>query len=113
MNDLRALARQHNVLNRPEKTGHMVTVAQLRAALASLPDEAYVVLQKDSEGNGYSPLAVDGEDRTPAAYPVWYVPDSTWAGEVYNLEPDPDEADEDRFEPRPGDLFAVVLTPVN
>ena len=36
-----------------------------------------VVLQKDSEGNGYSPLA--GAD--PEAV---YIPDSTWSGDVYS-----------------------------
>lgn len=109
--DLRSLAHQHNVLNQPEKTDHMVTVAQLRKALAGLPDEAFVVLQKDGEGNGYSPLAIDS-DRRPRVDPAWYVPDSTWSGEVYDLR-DAETLDGEEFEPGPGDLLAVVLAPVN
>jgi hypothetical protein len=37
-----------------------------------------VVMSKDSEGNGFSPLAEIGEQL--------YVPDSTWSGEVHSLD---------------------------
>lgn len=38
-----------------------------------------LILQKDSEGNGFSPLS--GID-----FNVVYIPDSTWSGEVYSLD---------------------------
>jgi len=33
-----------------------MNIKQLKESIANLPDEMEVVLQKDSEGNGYSPL---------------------------------------------------------
>lgn len=54
-----------------------MTVKELIEELQSLPAEAEVILQKDSEGNGYSPCAgVDG--------PVRYKPESTWSGQAYD-----------------------------
>ena len=68
-----------------------------------------VILQKDAEGNGYSPLyAVDGN--------AIYVPDSTWHGEIYSVEWSADEA---CMEPNEWDEFkksnpkCVVLVPIN
>jgi hypothetical protein len=52
-----------------------MNVGELRAALADLPADMLVILQKDSEGNGYSPLS-DAEDGL-------YEAESTWSGEVY------------------------------
>ena len=52
-----------------------MTVAELIEALAKLPPTLEVILQKDAEGNGYSPLeAVDAE--------AIYQPDSTYSGDV-------------------------------
>lgn len=55
-----------------------MTVKELKEAIANLPDEMEVVLQKDAEGNGYSPL----EDVDPNAV---YIPNSTWSGDVYSM----------------------------
>lgn len=52
-----------------------LTVADLRALLGGLPDDALVVLSKDAEGNGHSPLAVGGE--------AMYDAETTWSGEIY------------------------------
>lgn len=53
-----------------------MTVKDLREELAGLPDEMIVVMAKDGEGNGFSPLAdVDGENKA-------YQADTTWSGEV-------------------------------
>lgn len=106
---LAQLVARYNVDLRPADVGHMVTVAQLRAALANFPDDAYVVLAKDPEGNGYSPLSINSDD-TPSVEAVWYLPECTWAGEVAPIGPD---GDGDIHEPRPGDLIAVCLDPVN
>lgn len=56
-----------------------MTVAELIEELKKLPPESEVILQKDAEGNGYSPLhAVDGN--------AIYEPDTTWSGTVYSTE---------------------------
>jgi hypothetical protein len=50
-----------------------MTVGELRAQLASLPEDMQVVLSKDGEGNGYSPL-----DQATTGL---YEPETTWSGE--------------------------------
>ena len=59
-----------------ERSTTAMNVKELRDALAGLPDDMPVILQKDAEGNGYSPLyGVDGENAA-------YVARTTWDGEV-------------------------------
>jgi hypothetical protein len=70
-----------------------MTTHQLAAMLLSGPDLP-AIIQKDSEGNGYSPLA--GIDA------AFYVADTTWSGEAYREEDKPDDA-----------VPCVVLYPVN
>lgn len=55
-----------------------MTVKELKEAIANLPDEMEVFLQKDPEGNGYSPLA--GTD-----FDAVYVPNSNSSGDVYSI----------------------------
>ncbi len=57
-----------------------LTVKDLRDLLDGLPDDMLVVLSKDAEGNGYSPLE--------EAEQAMYLPESSWAGERY---PTPEE----------------------
>ena len=71
-----------------------MTVTELSALLATLPGDALVVLAKDGEGNGYSPLA----DHEIGAYD----PETTWCGEFRKCAP-----------ARAGDVLAVCLCPVN
>lgn len=59
--------------------------------------EKEVVMSKDGEGNGFSPLS----DVAHALY----VPDSTWSGEVYNTD-EKEEAGEEAKE-------VVILWPTN
>lgn len=59
-------------LNRTEEP---LTVGALRAHLALYPDDQVVILSSDGEGNKHSPLA--------GVYEGIYVPESTWAGDVY------------------------------
>ena len=83
-------------------------VSELMDRLAELPEDAEVIMQKDGEGNGYSPLyEVDGN--------AIYVPKSTWSGDVYSTEWTANDADMDKDEwaqmlkkPR-----CVVLAPTN
>ena len=82
-------------------------VSELKEVLANLPDDLELIVQKDSEGNGYSPLE--------GAEVAIYVPDSKYSGDVYDLEwsaedcaMEDDEYKEMRRRPR-----CVVLYPVN
>lgn len=51
-------------------------VKELKRILSKLPDDLLVVLQKDVEGNGYSPLnRIDGVNNV-------YAKESTWNGRV-------------------------------
>jgi hypothetical protein len=73
-----------------------VTAGQLRAWLTDIPDDAEIVMAKDVEGNGFSPLA----DVEPNAR---YVPDTPWSGWVPCSDaPDPD-----------GMKRVVILWPTN
>lgn len=84
-----------------------MTVADLQAALASLPPDMPVVLAKDAEGNGHSPLA--------ATDPSMYAADTTWSGEHYMTEDDRQAQDDpDEYNPAPDDAVpALFLWPVN
>ena len=53
-------------------------VKDLIKTLQSADPDTEVIIQADSEGNGYSPCA--------GAELAIYVPDSSWGGEVYNLD---------------------------
>jgi hypothetical protein len=53
-----------------------MNVKELKLALAGLPDDMEIILQKDGEGNDYSPLA---ETDTNAIY----IPNTSW----YHLNP--------------------------
>ena len=62
-----------------------MTVQELIAELKKLPPESQVIMQKDAEGNGYSPLAaVDGN--------AIYQADTTWHGHVMSTDWTADEA---------------------
>jgi hypothetical protein len=56
-----------------------MTIKELKEVIANLPDEMEVVLQKDSEGNGYSPLGGADPDAV-------YIAQTTWYGDVYSME---------------------------
>lgn len=91
-----------------------MTVGELLDALADQPRDRLVIMSKDAEGNGFSPLADVSESM--------YLPDSTWSGETYPTDEfldarlsDPDESEgwleDDRA---PADAVRVVeLGPVN
>lgn len=85
-----------------------MNVKQLKEAIANLPDDMEVILQKDSEGNGYSPL----KNVDPEAI---YFPHTTWYGDVYSLhwsshDADMSVAEWEEFKKRPR---ALILAPVN
>lgn len=87
-----------------------LTLGELRnrlAALDDLPDDTLVVLAKDGEGNGYSPLEALEEGR--------YLPENTWSGEHYMTEEQRlAQSDPDDYDPAPEEAVqAVFLWPVN
>ncbi|MEW2267875.1 hypothetical protein [Streptomyces sp. NPDC047868] len=57
-----------------------MTLAELRQQLdaLNLPDDTIVILAKDAEGNGHSPLV--------EADHAMYLADTTWSGERYMPE---------------------------
>ncbi len=72
-----------------------MTVKELIDALVEFGDDTLVVLAKDAEGNGFSPLAeYSGES---------YIAETSYSGELADYE------DEDQA----GGVPAVVLWPIN
>lgn len=95
------------------ETDHYITVATLRELLAGEPDDALVVMSKDSEGNGFSPFSEIGTGR--------YVAESSWAGHLADEGEDGEEPGEDDVvlggvddeESAEQGMACIVLWPVN
>ncbi len=88
-----------------------MTVKELKKFLENLPkeyDKAKVILQKDREGNGYSPLA--GAD-----FDCIYVPENPWSGEIISTNWSADDAcmDEKEWKDFKKQPRCLVLFPVN
>jgi hypothetical protein len=91
------------------------TAGELADYLAAQPRDRKVILRKDAEGNGHSPLA--------KAWEGFYEPDSTYSGEVYPTAEDvaswvaagewTEEDAADLYEPGDKAERVVVLGPVN
>jgi hypothetical protein len=86
-----------------------MTVGELRTLLLEAADDDVVVLAKDAEGNGHSPLA--------GGWLCTYVPDSTWSGDVYMRDLTDDArkegyTEEDVYEGS-GGVAGFVLSPTN
>lgn len=79
---------------------YVLTAGALIEALRTVPPDTPVVMSKDAEGNGYSPLS------SAEVTGYVYEPDSTWSGEVHDTT-DPD------YEPDDQDVPVVLLGPVN
>ena len=85
-----------------------MTVRDLIDSLSGVPLDAEVILQKDPEGNGYSPLA--GVFTT-----CIYSPETTWGGEIKDTDWTADEAcaDEDDWEEFKKRPRCLLLYPIN
>lgn len=83
-------------------------VKQLIRLLSSCDQNAEVILQKDAEGNGYSPLS--GADHEAV-----YVPENTWSGNVFSTGWTADDAcmEEAEWKRLMKRKRCVVLHPVN
>jgi hypothetical protein len=83
-------------------------VKQLIKELSKLDPDSEVIMQKDSEGNYYSPLyCVDGN--------AVYVPDSTWSGVVYSRDWNADDCcmEDAEYKKVMKKKSCCVLAPVN
>jgi hypothetical protein len=85
-----------------------MTVKKLKEAIVNLPDEMEVVLQKDAEGNGYSPLSGADPDAV-------YISETTWYGDVYSMDCTADDAcmTDEEWEDIKSKPRTLILHPVN
>lgn len=83
-------------------------VKELIRELQLLDPEMEVILQKDGEGNNYSPL--EGVDENCV-----YIAETTWYGDVYDTSWTAEDADmnEEDWQEILAKPRAVVLYPVN
>ena len=85
-----------------------MTVKELIEELRTMPQDAQVILQKDTEGNGYSPLAVvDGN--------TVYIAKNSYMGEAYDCSWTAEEAcmSEEEWASIIAQPRCVVLAPVD
>lgn len=84
-----------------------MTLAELRAQLdaLNLPDDTPVILARDAEGNGYSPVA--------AADDALYEAESTYSGQFY-ASPEMRAAEPGEWDEAPDSAVrAIFLWPTN
>jgi len=85
-----------------------MNVKELKESIKDLPDDMEVILQKDAEGNGYSPLWGADSDAV-------YIPETTWYGNVYSMDWSADDAcmEEKEWEELKKKPRALILHPIN
>ena len=85
-----------------------MTVKELKAILDTCQDDMEIILQKDAEGNGYSPLDCWDDDCV-------YVEENKWDGSVYNIHWSAEDAcvDEDQWKSILKLPKVLVLIPTN
>lgn len=54
-----------------------MNIKELKFLIEDLPDDMEIIMQKDAEGNGYSPLSELDTD-------VVHIPETPYSGYVYN-----------------------------
>lgn len=83
-------------------------VDELIELLKECPQDAELIIQKDSEGNGYSPLCGLDEECI-------YVADSSYSGEIYSTILTADEADleQEEWDELLRGKRSIVLYPIN
>lgn len=86
----------------------MMNVKELREAIANLPDDMEVIIQRDSEGNGFR--VTGGVD-----YECIYIPDGSWSGDVYSTTWTAHEAgyDEEEWDEMLKKPRVLVIYPIN
>lgn len=96
-----------------EAKGNYVTVGQMKALIANLDDSLPFIIQKDAEGNDFSPLS-----RVDVDMDNVYVPITTWYGERYIKELTSEDiekgfSESDLANPKDNPIDAVFLVPIN
>lgn len=88
----------------------MITVKKLIEILKTYPEDAPIICQRDSEGNGFSPLS-----EASFAQNYGYVAESTWSGYAMFTKLDEDLIKDGYSEDDldPDAIPAVFLLPVN
>lgn len=84
-------------------------VLELKKLLEKCSDDMEIIIQKDAEGNGYSPLS--GVDDN-----CIYIPDNNWSGEAYSLKwsnEDMDMEETEWEEMKNNNKRVLVLQPTN
>ena len=82
-------------------------VKELIEMLSLCDENLEIIMQKDGEGNAFSPLSGFYDDCV-------YVPDSTWSGEVSTLDRNDDpDMDDEEWEALNAKPRCVVLYPIN
>jgi len=83
-------------------------IKELKEYINDLTDDMEIICQKDSEGNGYSPLHCADSNSV-------YVADGTYSGEVYSLDWTADDACMNDDEWKEINLMprVLVLCPIN
>lgn len=88
------------------------TVADLIEGLRQLPQDAMVVMSRDAEGNGFSPIAVESGGAVDFSTGR-YEAESTWSGEFHADRGPDDDDDPDGWGPSEAAVSAVCLWPTN
>ncbi len=85
-----------------------MNVKELKEAINNLPDDMEVIIQKDAEGNDYSPLSGVDPDAV-------YISHNTWRGIVYSLAWSAEDAclTEEEWDIIRTKPPALILHPVN
>jgi hypothetical protein len=91
-------------------TGLLADLQQM--IVTGIDPDSVVILSKDAEGNGFSPIAAEDAHGTPVVdFSVGhYRPESTWSGELLVAG---GADDDDPPTVGPNDVKAVVLWPTN
>ena len=85
-----------------------MTIRELKEAIKDLPDEMEVIIQKDAEGNDYSPLYdVDSN--------AVYVPEAPWYGVAFSLGDSAEDGcmTEEEWEEIKKKPKSLILFPIN
>ncbi len=85
-----------------------MNIKELKEAIGNLPDDMEVIIQKDSEGNDYSPLRGVDPDAV-------YIPKTTWYGDVYSMNWKADDAcvTDEEWEEIKSKSRSLILYPIN
>ena len=85
-----------------------MNVGELKKIIEGLPEDMQIVLQKDAEGNGYSPLSSTDTNSV-------YISDNPWSGFVFPINWTAQDAgiSEENWEQIKAQPCSLILIPTN